>query len=69
MKVRFELSAAPNPTVQLAVAIVNYIRTPDEAIDLAKRLWPNLTVYRGHFHLRLMPNMKSGEESIYVEFD
>lgn len=69
MRVRPELSNVSEPVVQLSVAIVNCVRTPDEVIELATRLWPRLFVYRGHSHLRLMPDGDAGRGSIYVQCD
>lgn len=67
MKVRPERSKAPVPVVQLVAAIVNYAGTPEKLLEMTARLWPQLQVYRGHTHLRLMLAGKTEGDSIYVE--
>ncbi|HRK36242.1 MAG TPA: hypothetical protein PLJ47_16720 [Candidatus Hydrogenedentes bacterium] len=68
MKVRPERSKAPAPVVQLVAAIVNCAGTPEKLLEMATRLWPQLRVYRGHTHLRLMLEGKTEGDSVYVEF-
>jgi hypothetical protein len=67
MKVRPDQSRAAAPTVQLVTAIANYAKTDEEAVEIAARVWPQLGVYRGHTHLRLMLTGKTERESVYVE--
>jgi len=67
MKVRPEQSKAPVPVVQLVTAIVNHAGTPEIVLEIATRLWPQLRVYRGHTHLRLMLAGKTEGDSVYVE--
>lgn len=67
MKVRPERSKAPEPAVQLVAAIVNYVDASEKLIEMTTRLWPQLQVYRGHTHLRLMLAGKTEGDSVYVE--
>jgi len=67
MKVRPERSKASVPEVQLVAAIVNYAGTSEKLLEMTTRLWPQLQVYRGHTHLRLMLAGKTEGDSIYVE--
>lgn len=67
MRVRPELSKAPISVMQLVAAIVNYAGTSEELLEIATRLWPQLQVYHGHTHLRLMPTGTTEGDSIYVE--
>lgn len=67
MKVRPERSKAPVPAVQLVAVIVNYADTSEKLIEMTTRLWPQLQVYQGHTHLRLMLAGKIEGDSVYVE--
>ena len=67
MKVRPERSKAPEPAVQLVAAIVNYVDASEKLIEMTTRLWPQLQVYRGHTHLRLMLAGKTEGDSVYAE--
>ena len=67
MIVRPELSKAPAPVVQLVAAIANYASTPEKLLATATRLWPQLRVYRGHTHVRLMLAGTTEGDSVYVE--
>lgn len=67
MKVRPDQSRATAPTVQLVTAIANYAKTDEEAVEIAARIWPQLQVYRGHTHLRLLLAGRTEGDSIYVE--
>jgi hypothetical protein len=67
MKVKPEASSAPTPVLELVQALARYAENPDELIQMAMRLWPDLDVYQGDTHLRLMTTGNPLADSIYVE--
>ena len=69
MRVRPELSQAAASLVQLVAAVMAYTDTSEEFLEITRRIWPRLQIYRGHSHLRLMPSGEGEGESIYVELD
>lgn len=69
MRVLPELSHATAPATQLVAAIVNYANTPEEFLEITRRIWPRIQVHHGHTHLRLMPSGEMEGETIYVELD
>ena len=69
MKVQSEASHAPQVTIDLVQAIARYAKTTDEFIQIATKLWPQLRVYRGHTHLRLMTTGDPVTDSVCVEVD
>ena len=66
MRVLPKLSKAPPPAIRLVASLVEYVNTSEELLKITAQIWPQLQVYHGHTHLRLMPTGDAEGDSIYV---
>jgi len=69
MRVLPKLSQAPAPVILLVAALVKCVNTSEELLKISAQIWPQLQVYHGHTHLRLMPTGDAEGDSIYVDID
>lgn len=69
MRVLPKLSKARPPLIRLVASIVECVNTSEELLKIAAQIWPQLQVYHGHTHLRLMPTGDADGDSIYVDID
>ena len=69
MRVLPKLSKAPPPVIRLVASIVECVNTSEELLKITAQIWPQLQVYHGHTHLRLMPTGDAEGDSIYVDID
>jgi hypothetical protein len=69
MRVLPKLSKAPAPVIRLVISLVEYVKTSEELLEITAQIWPQLQVYHGHTHLRLMPTGDAEGDSIYVDID
>ena len=69
MRVLPKLSKAHPPVIRLVASIVECVNTSEELLKIAAQIWPQLQVYHGQTHLRLMPTGDADGDSIYVDTD